>query len=337
MSDASITVVIPAYNEAERIGTAIESVLAQTLAPAEILVVDDGSTDATARVAAAYPVRVLSKPNGGISSARNAGLRAARGSWIALLDADDRWMPDRLEWLARAAATRPQSAFGFSDHRVLVGSVPNAPSNFEDTPQYRCAAKIPLAPGIVAIPREVLGRALAVGNFIGTSTIFARTAEIRAHGLYFDETLPRVTDLDQTSEDVEWYLRVLKWTDAVVVERVLADYVRGRASLASGHARVRMGDVRLGERVAADPERYVAGAATWFRAYRRQHYRNAASIAMRGTDFRRARAILREAQRERFTLYDGALLALAYAADCRFGRTLTALLRASVRRLKGRT
>lgn len=96
---ATVSVVIPAYNAAEWISEAIASALAQTSPPLEIIIIDDGSTDSTADVAGRFPapVRLLRKPNGGPAAARNFGIAAAAGEWIALLDADDRWAPTKLE------------------------------------------------------------------------------------------------------------------------------------------------------------------------------------------------------------------------------------------------
>lgn len=94
-----ISVIIPAYNGAGFIRTAIDSALAQTFSPMEIIVVDDGSKDNTADIAESYggPVRVVRKKNGGPASARNEGARLATGEWLALLDADDQWLPTKLE------------------------------------------------------------------------------------------------------------------------------------------------------------------------------------------------------------------------------------------------
>lgn len=94
-----VSVIIPVHNGARYLGSAIESTLAQTAAPCEVLVVDDGSEDDSARVAEQYPapVRVLRRPHGGAAAARNTGCRAARGSLIAFLDADDLWLPEKLE------------------------------------------------------------------------------------------------------------------------------------------------------------------------------------------------------------------------------------------------
>lgn len=93
----SVSVVIPAYNAEAFIGKALESVLAQTCPPLEVLVIDDGSTDGTAALAAASPgVRCLRQANAGVSAARNRGIDEARGQFVAFLDADDTWEPEKL-------------------------------------------------------------------------------------------------------------------------------------------------------------------------------------------------------------------------------------------------
>jgi glycosyltransferase involved in cell wall biosynthesis len=94
-----VSVVIPAYNAADCVGQAIQSALAQTCPPLEIIVVDDGSADRTVSVAESFGSSVLvkRKSNGGPASARNWGANLARGEWIAWLDADDWWAPTKLE------------------------------------------------------------------------------------------------------------------------------------------------------------------------------------------------------------------------------------------------
>lgn len=98
-SSPDISVVIPAYNAEGCVVRAIESVLAQSLPVDEVIVVDDGSRDATAEVAGRFgsPVRVLGQANAGPAAARNHGVREARSEWIAFLDADDEWLPRKLE------------------------------------------------------------------------------------------------------------------------------------------------------------------------------------------------------------------------------------------------
>lgn len=94
-----VSVVIPARNAAGTLARAIRSVLAQSEPAYEIIVVDDASEDATRTVAETFPqVQLISRnKSGGAAAARNAGIRAAQSSWIAFLDADDEWLPEKLE------------------------------------------------------------------------------------------------------------------------------------------------------------------------------------------------------------------------------------------------
>jgi glycosyltransferase involved in cell wall biosynthesis len=103
------TVVIPAFNAAATLARAIESVCAQSWPAHEIIVVDDGSSDDTAQVAGSFDdaVKLIRQPNSGVATARNAGAQAASGDWLAFLDADDWYHPDRLrlhaEWIVEDA------------------------------------------------------------------------------------------------------------------------------------------------------------------------------------------------------------------------------------------
>jgi len=96
--NAAISVVIPTYNRAEVLERALDSVGRQTLPPLEVLIVDDGSEDSTSRIVTErYPgYELLRQSNRGVSAARNRGIRAARGDWIAFLDSDDEWLPKKL-------------------------------------------------------------------------------------------------------------------------------------------------------------------------------------------------------------------------------------------------
>jgi glycosyltransferase involved in cell wall biosynthesis len=107
-----VSVVIPAYNAESTLAETLGSVFAQTYGDFEVLVVDDGSADATATVAAASGdprVRVISVPNGGVSRARNRGVEEASAELIAFLDADDLWEPDKLERQVSALEAEPQA------------------------------------------------------------------------------------------------------------------------------------------------------------------------------------------------------------------------------------
>jgi glycosyltransferase involved in cell wall biosynthesis len=105
-----ISVIIPAYNSEQTIRRALDSVLNQTRPPEEIIVVDDGSMDKTAEAVRAYgeKVRLIRQENAGVSVARNTGITAAAGDWIAFLDADDEWLPEKLQRQTYHLARHPE-------------------------------------------------------------------------------------------------------------------------------------------------------------------------------------------------------------------------------------
>jgi glycosyltransferase involved in cell wall biosynthesis len=118
-----ISVVIPTYNRAGLLPRAVESALAQTVAPLEILIVDDGSTDDTKSVCSRWPapVRYIATPNGGVARARNVGIKEARGEWIALLDSDDEWEPNKLAAQRAALAAAPDARWCIAGCTLVDG------------------------------------------------------------------------------------------------------------------------------------------------------------------------------------------------------------------------
>jgi glycosyltransferase involved in cell wall biosynthesis len=117
----TVAVIIPTYNHARYLADAISSVVAQTRHPDEIIVVDDGSTDDPATVAARFPgVRLIRQENQGRSAARNAGLRNCKSSHVVFLDADDRLLPNALEVGLNCAAKHPDCAFVYGGHRDII-------------------------------------------------------------------------------------------------------------------------------------------------------------------------------------------------------------------------
>ena len=125
-SITAISIIIPAFNCAEWIGLAVESCLGQTQRPKEVIVVDDGSTDATAEVCAGLGegIRYVRVDNGGVSRARNIGAKMANGRWLLFLDADDRLVPHAAEWLVeRAERTAAGVAYGMVIERPAPGGL----------------------------------------------------------------------------------------------------------------------------------------------------------------------------------------------------------------------
>ncbi|HYF52420.1 MAG TPA: glycosyltransferase family A protein [Planctomycetota bacterium] len=169
-----ISVVIPTYNYGRFVCEAVDSVLGQTLQPLEIIVVDDGSTDNTAEVLKPYGnrIRYIYQKNEGLSAARNAGILAARGEWIALLDSDDTWEPRKLELQAAFAAAHPEID--------LLGTLELTAA---DSPQLACEA-------VFITTRDFLG-----GAPFGPSSVLMRKSRAIEAGL-FKVDLRSVEDRD---------------------------------------------------------------------------------------------------------------------------------------------
>jgi cellulose synthase/poly-beta-1,6-N-acetylglucosamine synthase-like glycosyltransferase len=116
----TISVVIPAYNAEKYIGRAIDSVLAQTRPAEEIIVVDDGSTDGTAGIVRSFGGKVafIQQRNAGASVARNSGIEAAKSDWIAFLDADDEWLPRKLQRQSEHLRRKPDLVWTHGNYLI---------------------------------------------------------------------------------------------------------------------------------------------------------------------------------------------------------------------------
>ncbi len=294
-----ITVIIPAYNAAATIGDALAGIGAQTRQPARTIVVDDGSTDATARIARECGVEVISQRNRGVAAARNTGIRAAATPWIALLDADDRWCPDRLEAQWRLHELRPDVAVLATDYAFCIEGKLRPKAVMQSLGRYRRMRRDAFAGGSF-VPRAELLRAILPGNFVLPSTMLLHRRVFSEFGTYFAETdrLPSGPEFF-VGEDYEWLLRLLGHSDVLVAERVLVEYRRGAGTLSAPGGRLRYGDVKLGEFVCGRAGHYPRAASEAFRRLRPQQLREASLRYLAAGDVARARAMLREAQRTR--------------------------------------
>jgi glycosyltransferase involved in cell wall biosynthesis len=145
----SVAVIIALYNGERYLAEAIESALAQTHPPFEVIVVDDGSTDAGRAVAEGYAarVRVVSQPHRGIGAARNHGLTETRGEWVAFLDADDVWEPRKTELQLTALAANPgaELVFGHIEQFLSPEIVGTGLDAFKhEDPRPACVATVAL-------------------------------------------------------------------------------------------------------------------------------------------------------------------------------------------------
>jgi glycosyltransferase involved in cell wall biosynthesis len=119
---ADVAIVIPCFNQAQFLSGAIDSVLAQSLPPREIIAVDDGSSEDVGAVIRAYPaVHLIRQDNRGLAAARNTGLRAATSEKVIFLDSDDRLLPEAIAAGLDCFACNPGAAFVYGAHRIVRG------------------------------------------------------------------------------------------------------------------------------------------------------------------------------------------------------------------------
>jgi len=197
-SDPLVSVVIPAYNSAAVLGDAIDSVMTQSYSPIEIIVVDDGSSDATAKVVWNYSeVRYLRQSNRGPSAARNHGIAEARGEYIAFLDADDVWLPRKLAEQMSVLEYHSGAGLVFADMQFFSAAAAAQVSMFET--HGFTAEFFGQDNRVIDAPSKLVRT-----NFIPTSTVLApKSALVKAGG--FDEQFTK-------SEDWDLWLRIaLRW------------------------------------------------------------------------------------------------------------------------------
>ena len=244
-----VTVVIPAYNRESCVGEAIESALAQeTDFEYEIIVVDDGSTDRTAKVARSYgdPVRVISKENGGPSSARNAGVLEAQSPLIAFLDSDDLMLPGRLARQAEFLLAHPEVVLTFGNMILDTDAGGN----------YLKRCNLPFVEDQWLIVDEPYRRLMTQINFVtNVTTMFRKDDYVRAGMM--DESL-------RVAEDGELWSRMCSMGKFAYccapfarVRRTLKDNLMSSPYVYTDRARARH-RLLLRDRILNDRERQVS-------------------------------------------------------------------------------
>jgi hypothetical protein len=238
--EASFSVIIAAYNVAGFIAEAVESALGQTKPPLEVIVCDDGSTDDIAGALAPFTgqIALIRKENGGEATAKNAAARAASGDFVVILDADDVYLPGRLEALADLAQARPDLDVLTTDAVLEVDGVPVRRSY---------TAELPFA---VDDQRSEILR----WNFVFGLAAVRRKRFLAAGG--FDESIRYATDWDL------WARMILDGSRVGAVMEPLARYRLRAGSLSGSRPDLLAGRIRVLEKAAGHPSLSAAEKRT---------------------------------------------------------------------------
>jgi len=209
MTRPLVSVIVPTYNCAAFVRSAIDSVLAQSYAPIEVVVVDDGSTDETLAVLSGFGerIRVFSQSNAGPAAARNRAVAQAHGEYLAFLDGDDLWLPGHLEGLMQHLVAHPEVKVAFADwlvwHADADGTYP----------------PIDIAPGTLQLDP-------ATSGWLYTRLLFDSVIHIIACVIHRSvyETVNGFDEALRTGSDYDFWLKVSRRYPVAKLQGLVAVY-----------------------------------------------------------------------------------------------------------------
>lgn len=278
-----VSVIIPTYNSARYVVDAVESVLAQTYRDFEVIVIDDGSTDETPEVMKRYgaPVRYLRQENAGVAAARNRGIAESRGRYIAFLDADDTWFPEKLERQMAALA-------GSGGARACYSAFLEVKDDLSPVGVRRSDRR-----------GSAIEDLLLRGNVIGSiCTVVAERALFESVG-GFDPVLSQCADWDM-------WVRLAAETEFVYLDEPLVTYRQHGSNMSRNAPLLEFDSLRVLDKGFALPDlpeavrsrrkqayarNYMVLAGTYFHARLRRDFARCALRAI-GLDFRQTAYLL---------------------------------------------
>jgi glycosyltransferase involved in cell wall biosynthesis len=249
-SAPSVSVIIPTYNYARFLRTAIDSALAQTLPAKEVIVVDDGSTDETPDVLAAYGDRitVLHRQRGGVGAARNAAMAAATGDYFGFLDADDAWDPRKLEVQIALAQRQPATALIGCGYRTVD-------ETGTQLAEHAVKGKLTLS------PKDAVAALLLFETHVGgTSGVLVRADIARLEGGFHEQLV--------YAEDWDLWMRIASHTGLLISDETLVSIRQHQGGTFRNAERLATGMLSACERAVARhsftlPQRCHARANVW--------------------------------------------------------------------------
>jgi glycosyltransferase involved in cell wall biosynthesis len=309
---APVSAVIPAYNAEAFIGEAIESVRAQTLPVAELIVVADDSTDQTAQIAESMGARVFNNGNRGLPAARNRCVRESSQPWIAFLDSDDIWEPEKIERQMDLVSQNPDVALVACDYSIFQTSgivcesaLAKYRSGYQSQPKRSCVqGKIidQLDPNFADAYYLLL-----------SSNVMLRRDVLKVTGL-FDESL-------YSADDFDCYMRMLADHPMGVAETVLVRRREHENNTSVHHPRAALSCLAVTYKVLENPERYPAATVKLCADWLPGNLRHAGAKQVWNGNAKEGRHLLLQSARLEFSLRTVLALA-ASVVPARIGRNL---------------
>ncbi len=239
--DTRISVIVPTYNRADLIAETLNSILKQSHKPAEIVVIDDGSSDNTEAVVRRYgsAIRYVYIENSGGCRARNVGVDVTSSPWIAFCDSDDLWDPRKLELQIKLSTANPDVEYSFTNFRTVVDGQWSSETKFDTSPaDYWVPAQSTLSQEALVIDESMFER-LLVHQPIFPSTVMMKRSFFEAIGPW-DESLGR-----NPSEDFEFHLRCVGRTPIGIISAPVVGIRKHTSNFSGSIFRTTIGQIEI--------------------------------------------------------------------------------------------
>jgi len=312
MKTAPVSAVMSAYNSEAFIAEALRSVHAQTLPVAELIVINDGSTDQSARIAESFGARVIHQENRGLSASRNRCVREASQPWIAFIDADDIWEPDKIERQMEVLSTWPEVGFvcsdylSFDERGTLVRSwLEHFRKDYEAQPKRSVNG--------AAIIDRLDEQFANIGYFLVPSNVIV-SRELLQTIAPFDESF-------RSAEDFDCFLRAHVKRPMAIVEKVLMRRREHANNASNRRTEATLSCLAATQKVLRRPADYPPAVVAMCQKSLPDHLRFAGAQQLWAGNERSARKLLLESARLRFNVRTLAAL-MATLAPFRLGREL---------------
>jgi glycosyltransferase involved in cell wall biosynthesis len=235
-----ISVVIPTYNRADLLPLTLNAVLGQSHAPAEVIVVDDGSTDATAAAVQPFAdrIRYFRIANSGEYAARNFGVSQSRSPWVAFCDSDDLWAEDKLHWHAVLHGACPELVYSFTDFVIVAGDIWETRQKFDAAPAgYWAAGRSVVAEDCWVMRESMYERLISYQPIFPSTVLISRGFIDRLGGWN--------TSFKSKCVDFEFHLRCVAEPPAGAIHRPLVGIRKHTGNISGNLVNTLLGEIEV--------------------------------------------------------------------------------------------